>query len=218
MLDPKRKHPMVMPDGTVVTQVVHLKEVIDHPRIEVGEFSYHHNQETVDDYAAHLAPYLFTISLDRLVIGKFVQIAHGVRFITSSANHAMQGFSTYPFDNFLMTSETTADDIVSMFEKAGNRGDTVVGNDVWIGMDATVMPGVVIGDGAIIGSKSVVTADVEPYAIVAGNPARPIRKRFDKATIEALQTIRWWDWPIEKIEASMEVITGADLDALKALV
>ncbi len=208
---------MVMPDGTVVKQVVHLKEVIDHPRIEVGEFTYYHNFNEMEDYASYLAPYLFRISPDRLIIGKFVQMAHGVRFITNAANHEMRGFSTYPFWNFMMSAETKPDDISAIFQKCGNRGDTVVGNDVWIGMEATIMPGVTIGDGAIIGSKSVVTKDVEPYTIVGGNPARPIRKRFDDATVKTLQSLRWWDWPIETIEANIEVITGGDLTALKAL-
>lgn len=216
-LNPKRRYPMVMPDGTVINQVVHLKEVIDHPRIEVGEFSYYHNFEELDDYAGYIAPYLFPLSLDKLIIGKYVQMAHGVRFITNSANHDMNGFSTYPFWNFMMTSKTTGEDIVTMFHKSGNRGDTVIGNDVWIGMDATIMPGVVIGDGAIIGGKSVVTKNVEPYTIVGGNPAQPIRKRFDKEVIETLLMIRWWDWPLEKIEANIEIITGSDLGALRSL-
>lgn len=216
-LDPSKKHPMVMPDGTVIKQVVHLKEVIDHPRIEVGEFSYYHNFDELEDYAGCLAPYLFPLSLDRLVIGKFVQMAHGVRFITASANHDMSGFSTYPFWNFTMSPETTGEDIVAMFHKSGNRGDTVVGNDVWIGMDALIMPGVKIGDGAIIGSRAVVTKDVEPYTVVGGNPAQPIRRRFDDAIVDALLEIRWWEWPIQKIEANIEVITDCNLDALKNL-
>lgn len=216
-LDPTKKYPMAMPDGTVIKQTVHLREVIDHPRIEVGEFSYCHNFAELEDYAGFLAPYLFPLSLDRLVIGKFVQMAHGVRFITSSANHAMNGFSTYPFWNFMMTPETTGEDIVAMFHKSGNRGDTVVGNDVWIGMDAIIMPGVKIGDGAIIGAKSVVAKDVAPYTIVGGNPAREIRKRFDDEVIEALLAIRWWEWPIQKIEENLMIITGADIRALQAL-
>ncbi len=217
MLNPEKRHPMAMPDGTVVKQVVHLKAVIDHPRIEVGDFSSYHNFDILEDYAGYLAPYLFPLSPDRLIIGKFVQMAHGVRFITSSANHAMGGFSTYAFDNFMMGRETTREDIIAMIGKAGNRGDTVVGNDVWIGLDATIMPGVTIGDGAIIGSHAVVTADVAPYTIVAGNPARVVRKRFDDAVVDALLALRWWEWPAEKIEANIEVITGSDLDALLAL-
>ncbi len=217
LLNSTKKYPMRMPDGTEIKQVVHLKEVINHPRISVGEFSYYHNFDVLEDYASFLAPYLFALSLDRLIIGKFVQIAHGVRFITSSANHAMSGFSTYPFANFRMTSQTTSEEIVAMFEASKNRGDMVIGNDVWIGLDAILMPGVTIGDGAIIGAKSVVTHDVEPYTIVAGNPARMVKKRFDDETIKRLLKIQWWNWPIQTIEDHRDVITGNDIDALERL-
>jgi len=217
LLDSTKKYPMCMPDGTQIKQVVHLKEVIDHPRMSVGEFSYYHNFEVLEDYASFLAPYLFPLSLDRLIIGKFVQIAHGVRFITSSVNHAMSGFSTYPFSNFMMTPQTSSEDIVAMFEASKNRGDVIVGNDVWLRLEATVMPGVKIGDGAIIGAKSVVAHDVEPYTIVAGNPARVVKKRFDDVTIEKLLKIQWWNWPIEKIETYKDVIGGGDIDALEHL-
>jgi len=190
---------------------------LNHPKISVGDFSYYGGFEKVDDYAQLLAPYLFELSLDRLIIGKFVQIAHGVRFITSSANHAMQGFSTYPFSNFMMDGGTKREAIVAMFEASGNRGDTVVGNDVWIGMEATIMPGVTIGDGAIIGAKAVVTKDVAPYTVVGGNPAGTLRKRFSDATVAWLLALRWWEWPIERIEANIAVITGNDLEALEKL-
>jgi len=216
-LDPNAKHPMVMPDGSVIEQVVHLKEVINHPRISVGEFSYYSNFEKLEDYASFLAPYLFPLSLDRLIIGKFVQIAHGVRFISSSANHKMDGFSTYPFTNLRMDGATTSQDIVQMFQEAKNKGDTQIGNDVWIGMDSTIMAGLKIGDGAIIAAKSVVTKDVESYTIVAGNPAKVIRKRFDAKTIETLQNIKWWDWDIQKIEDNIDTITGCDIEALAKL-
>ncbi len=217
LLDSRKKHPMTLPDGTVIKQTVHLKEVINHPKIQVGEFSYYHNFDILEDYASYLAPYLFPLSKDSLIIGKFVQIAHGVRFITSSANHKMSGFSTYPFNTFMMTPQTTSEDITAMFEDAQNRGDTVVGNDVWIGMNAVIMPGVKIGDGAIIGANSVVTKNVEPYTVVGGNPATIIKKRFDEQTIDTLLNIKWWDWPIEKIEKNIDVITGNDLDALIGL-
>jgi len=217
LLDPTKKHPMVMPDGTVIRQVVHLNQVIDHPRIEIGEFSYYHNFEELEDYAGYLAPYLFPLSPEKLVIGKFVQMAHGVRIITSSANHNMNGFSTYPFNNFMMTSETTRDDILAMFDTPGKKGDTVIGNDVWIGMDATIMPGVTIGDGAIVSARSVVVKDVAPYTIVGGNPAKPLKKRFEDDVIAALLGVTWWDWPAEKIEANLDLIIGGDVDALLKL-
>lgn len=215
MLDPNKKYPMVMPDGAEIKQTVHLKTVIDHPRIEVGDFSYYHNFAILDDYAAYMAPYLFPLSPEKLVIGKFCQFAHGVRFITSSANHNMNGFSTYPFRNHMMTPQTTMADIVAMFNVPGRKGDTVIGNDVWMGMNAIVMPGVKIGDGAIVAAHAVVTRDVEPYTVVGGNPARPLKKRFDATTIDALLNLKWWDWPIEKIEAHVDALESADIGALQ---
>jgi virginiamycin A acetyltransferase len=114
----------------------------------------------------------------------------------------------------MMTPETTREEILSMFEIPGKKGDTTIGNDVWIGMEATIMPGVSIGDGAIISARSVVTKDVEPYAIVGGNPAKPIKKRYNDDTIDILLEIKWWNWPIKEIETSLELITGNDIDAL----
>lgn len=217
LLNRNEKYPMFMPDGTKIEQTVYLKEVLKHPRITVGEYSYYHNFEILQNYAEALAPYLFELSLDKLIIGKFVQIAHGVRFITSSANHKTSGFSTYPFMNFMMTSQTTREDIKEMFEEAPDKGDIVVGNDVWIGLEATIMPGVKIGDGAIIGAKSLVTRDVKPYTVVAGNPAKTIKKRFSKEEIDSLQKIQWWNWDIKTIEKNYRVITGNSIDELLVL-
>ena len=217
LLDASKKHPMAMPDGTVIPQVVHLNSVIDHPRIEVGDHSYYHNFSVLEDYAAAIAPYIFPLSPERLVIGKFVQIAHGARFITSSANHDMTGFSTYPFLNFMMTPETTEDDFREFFRVAADKGDTVIGNDVWIGMDAAVMPGVTIGDGAIVSARAVVVKDVAPYTIVGGNPAKLVKRRFSDEVTAALLDIRWWDWPIEVIEENLRLITGNDIEALRNL-
>ncbi|MEX2614884.1 MAG: CatB-related O-acetyltransferase [Alphaproteobacteria bacterium] len=217
MLDPTRKYPMVMPDGTVIKTVVHLNQVIDHPRMEIGDFSYFGHLEELEDYAAYLAPYLFPLSHEKLIIGKFCQIAHGARFVTSSANHDMTGFSTYPFNNFMMTPQTTTDDVLAMFDSPGAKGDTVVGNDVWIGAEAMILPGVRIGDGAIIGARAVVSRDVEPYTVVCGNPANTIRQRFDDETVRILRKVRWWDWPVERIEANIEAIANADIQRLGAV-
>lgn len=214
-MDPHKKYPMVMPDGTEIKTVVHLNQVIDHPKMEIGDFSYFGHFEVLDDYAAYLAPYLFPLSPEKLVMGKFCQIAHGVRFITSSANHFMGGFSTFPFNNFMMTPQTTMEDIQAMFQVSEKKGDTIIGNDVWIGMEAVIMPGVTIGDGAIIGSRSVVVKDVEPYTIVGGNPAKPLKKRFDEATIATLLKMQWWNWPVDKIEANLDAILGADIEKLR---
>lgn len=215
LLDASKKHPMVMPDGSVIEQVVHLKAVIDHPRIEVGDFSYYHDFQVRENYADVIAPYLFALSPEKLVIGRFAQIAHGVRFITSSANHDMSGFSTYPFGNFMMTEETTEAGVKDLFAVTATKGDTVIGNDVWIGMEAVIMPGVTVGDGAIVSARAVVVKDVEPYTIVGGNPARPVRKRFPDDLIAALLDIQWWHWPVAVIEENLNAITGADIEALR---
>lgn len=214
-LDASKTYPMVMPDGTEIKTVVHLNQVIDHPRIEIGDFTYYGALEPHEDYAALLAPYLFPPSPEKLVIGKFCQIAHGVRFITSSANHDMSGFSTYPFNNFTMDKKTSQEDIAALFNIPNRKGDTTIGNDVWIGTEALIMPGVSIGDGAIISARAVVTKDVEPYSIVGGNPAKLLKKRFDENTIQSLQTIKWWDWSATKIEDHIDQITSCDVQALK---
>lgn len=215
LLDPQKKYPMVMPDGTEIKTVVHLNQVVDHPRIEIGDFSYFGHFEVLPDYASYLAPYLFPLSPEKLIIGKFCQIAHGVRIITSSANHNMNGFSTFPFNNFMMTPETSVKEIEAMFQVPGRKGNTHIGNDVWIGMEAIIMPGVTIGDGAIIGARSVVVKDIEPYTIVGGNPAKAIKKRFSEETIEKLLELKWWDWDVEKIEQNLEAILSTNIDRLQ---
>jgi virginiamycin A acetyltransferase len=207
LLDKSIVNPITLPDGQVAYGTVYLKTFLDHPRIVVGDYSYASRFDTPEDWAQALAPYLFAASNEKLVIGKFCQFAHGTTFITSTANHPMTGFSTYPFKVF--KPETMMAYINLPFK------DTVVGNDVWIGHGATIMPGVTIGDGAIIATAAVVTRDVEPYSIVGGNPARVIRKRFPDDVIAELLRVRWWDWEIERIEANLAAIEGNDIEALK---
>jgi virginiamycin A acetyltransferase len=200
--------PITSPDGTVIGNTVYLRNVIDHPRIEVGDYSYASDFNSPNDWAGTLAPFLFPFSREKLVIGRFVQIAHGVRFITSSANHPMDGFTTYPF---------------RIFDLAGTGGypdlpfkDTVIGHDVWIGHGGLVMPGVTIGPGAIIAAGAVVTRDVAPYTIVGGNPAVPLRQRFSDHVISALLELSWWNWDPEKIERNIAALEKADLAALRS--
>lgn len=210
LLDASRRHPVSAPDGTVITNVVHLAQVIDHPNIRVGDYSYYNDFEPVEDYAARLAPYLYPGAPERLEIGRFVQIAHGVRIITSSANHPMDGFSTYPFAIF--KPET-------MGVYAGKMRDprpTIIGHDVWLGHGAVVMPGVTIGHGVIVAAGAVVTRDVPPYSIVGGNPAALIRPRFQPDVVERLIALAWWDRDLVWIKANLDAITGADIDALEA--
>lgn len=208
LLDKTAAHPITLADGTLVKNTVHLNRVIDHARIEAGDYSYYSSFDGPEDVASAIAPYLFPFSKEKLMIGRFVALAHGVKFITSSANHRMDGFSSYPFRIF--KPETMAD-YADLPVK-----DTVIGHDVWIGYGALIMPGVVIGSGSIIAAGSVVTRDVAPYSIVGGNPATLIRRRFPDEVIDALLGLAWWDWPIERIEASLAAIEGGDVAALKS--
>ncbi|WP_434614903.1 CatB-related O-acetyltransferase [Tabrizicola sp. M-4] len=203
-------HPLTFPDGSVHRDMVHLARVIDHPNITVGDYSYANDFDppAPGGWAARLAPYLYPGAPERLVIGRFCQIAHGVRFITASANHAMGGISTYPFGVFDPGTLAAFRDGFSALP------DTVVGHDVWIGHGAMILPGARIGSGAIIGAGAVVAGEVAPYAIVAGNPARVIRARFDAGEVERLLHIRWWDWEPARIKVALPALLGADLAAL----
>ena len=149
---------------------------------------------------------------DKLVIGKFCAIATGVQFIMNGANHKIAGFSTFPFFIFGNGWEESTPQPGDLPYK----GDTVIGNDVWFGYQALIMPGVKIGNGAIISSRAVVTSDVPAYAIVGGNPAKLIKKRFSDETILALEKLAWWDWSPEKITRNLNAITSANIDALSA--
>ena len=188
-----------------------LKNLVTRPNIVVGDYSYYDDPLGPERFEDACVLHHYDFIGDRLVIGKFCAIAAGVQFIMNGANHAMTGFSTFPFNIF---GEAWRKGFDFATIQAGFRGDTVVGNDVWIGMDAMLMPGVRIGDGAIVAARSVVAKDVPPYTIVAGNPARTVRQRFDDGTVARLLSIAWWNWPIEKITRNLDAIRGADLDAL----
>ena len=205
---PDTLHPIILPDGTPHRGTVFLKPAIDHPRMEIGDFSYASAHTPPPDWAFHLAPYLYPHSPERLIIGKFCQIADGVTFITASANHRYDGFSSFPFAIFL-----DMDPNRPSMPDAGP--DTVIGHDVWFGQGAKILPGARIGSGAIIGAGAVVSGEVAPYSIVTGNPATCRRRRFDEATIDRLLEIAWWDWPIDQIIAQEAAICGGDLTALE---
>lgn len=206
LLDADATHPITLPDGTVYRDTVYLKNVVDHPRMEIGDFSYYTHSGKPEETAQILAPYLFRGSRERLVIGKFVQIARGSYFITSSANHPMTGFTAYPFRIFKPETFGYKDLPVR---------DTIVGHDVWIGHNAAIMPGVHVGAGAIVAAASVVARNVPPYAVVGGNPASIIRMRYPKEIIAELLDLAWWNWPIDKIEANLPALESGDLTALK---
>lgn len=205
-------HPMRFPDGRENPSLVHLRAVIDHPNITVGPHAYANDFDppAAGGWAARLAPYLYPGAPERLVIGPFCQIAHGARFITASANHPMAGFTTYPFAIF---DPATLPLILGQLSSLPN---TVIGPDCWIGHGALVMPGARLGPGEIVGAGAVVTGEVAPYSIVAGNPARPIRLRYDPGTIDRLLRLAWWDWPPDRIEAALPALLSTDISALEA--
>ncbi|CAN0100500.1 unnamed protein product, partial [Chrysoparadoxa australica] len=176
-----------------------------HPRFEVGDFTYASDFDPPDDWAGRLAPYLFPFSQEKLTIGKYGQIANGVRFIGSSANHATDGISTFPFAVF---------DPETMLGFQPDTRDTTVGHDVWIGYGALILPGATIGNGVIVGAGSVVRGTVPDYAIVTGNPAQIVRLRFTPDEIALLNALRWWDWPPENVSAARPVLEAGDVAAL----
>lgn len=193
---------------TGVTRTAYLKNIIKNPQILVGDYTYYDDPDDVHNFERNVL-YLFDFMKDKLVIGKFCQIATGVRFIMNGSNHAMGGISTYPFQVF--GGEWAEKDPM----KVTSKGDTIIGNDVWIGNSATIMQGIKIGDGAIIGTNSLVTKNVAPYTIVGGNPAKEIRQRFDDDIIQFLLQLQWWNWPVSKITEHLNLIINGDIDGLR---
>ena len=185
--------------------VTYVKPTITNPNIIVGEFTYFSDT----DFEKHVMHH-YEFNGDKLIIGKFCQIAAGVQFVMNGANHQMNAVSTYPFYIF-----EGWDAEIPPLSEMPIKGDTVIGNDVWIGQNATILAGVHIGDGAIIGLNSVVGSDVPPYTIVAGNPAKPIRKRFDDELIELLEQLQWWNKPVEEINRLIPLLTCSDLNKVK---
>lgn len=203
---PFDKHPM-----RGFPQVCFVKNTVTNPNIVIGDYTYYDDPEDSEGFERNVL-YHFPFIGDRLVIGKFCAIARGVKFVMNGANHKLSGISTYPFQIFGNGWEKVT-------PRPGDlpyKGDTVVGNDVWLGYDALVLPGVKIGNGAIVATRAVVASDVPAYAIVAGNPARPVRTRFPADGVAELEAIAWWDWPVEKITRHLEIIVSGDVAALRA--
>ena len=193
--------------------IVYLKNVVSSPNIKVGDYTiYNDFVHDPRDFEKNNVLYHYPINGDRLIIGKFCSIACGVKFLFTSGNHTLRSLSTYTFPVFFEQWGLDARNICGAWD---NKGDIVIGNDVWIGYEAVIMSGVTVGDGAIIGTRAVVTKDVPPYTIVGGVPAKPIRRRFEDAVIERLESLRWWDWDCEKIRRSIPAIQSGDLAALE---
>lgn len=203
------------PDPTTVYPLAHynrlcfLKNIIKNPNIIVGDYTYYDDFEAVENFEKNVK-YHFDFTGDQLIIGKFCMIASDVQFIMNGANHLTDAVSTYPFAIFGNGWQGAMDG-----KSYPTKGNIVIGNDVWLGYRATIMAGVTIGDGAIIGSHSVVTKDVPPYTIVGGNPAKEIRARFVPEVITQLLEMQWWNWDIEKITRNVHLITSNDIGALQ---
>lgn len=205
--NPNDPHPM-----KGFPQVCFIKNTVKNPNIVVGDYTYYDDPEDSAGFERNVL-YHFPFIGDKLIIGRFCAIARGVRFIMNGANHQVDGISTYPFFIFGNGWET----VTPTPGKLPYKGDTIVGNDVWIGYQALVMPGVRIGDGAIVAAGAVVTADVPPYTIVGGNPARPVKKRFSEDQIGRLLEIAWWDWPIDLVTQHLPLIVEGNVEALAAV-
>lgn len=205
--DPNAVYP-----NEAIKRVCFIKNTVTRPNIIVGDYTYYDDPghpERFEDHVTHHYEFLG----DRLVIGKFCAIAKGVEFIMNGANHRMNSVTTYPFNIMANGWEKATPALVDLPFK----GDTVVGNDVWIGQNVTVLPGINIGDGAIIAANAVVTRDIPAYHIAGGNPARILRARFDEALIAYLLKLKWWDWPAQKIFDHLDVLCSADLEQIKNL-
>ncbi|MCC0636194.1 MULTISPECIES: CatB-related O-acetyltransferase [unclassified Clostridioides] len=193
-------------------QTIYLKNVITRDNIKVGDYTiYNDFYNDPRDFEKNNVLYQYPINNDKLIIGKFCSIACNVKFLMTSGNHTMKSLSTYTFPIFYEEWDLDINHITDAWD---NKGDIVIGNDVWIGYDAVIMPGVKIGDGAIIGTRAVVTNNVPPYSIVGGIPAKIIKKRFNDDIISKLLKIKWWDWSYEKIQSSIQHIQSGAIDRL----
>ena len=194
-------------------ETVYLKNIVDNSNIEIGDYTiYNDFVHDLREFQKNNVLYHYPINKDRLIIGKFCSIACGAKFLFNSANHKMASLSTYTFPLFFEEWGLEKENVAQAWDQ---KGDIIIGNDVWIGYEAVILSGVTIGDGAVIGCRAVVTKDVPPYTIVGGVPAKPIRKRFNEETIKELQKIKWWDWPEEKIAGKIPAIQAGDLKELR---
>lgn len=208
MADSKKLYPR-----TGDKQTIYLKNAITDPSIQVGDYTMYN--DFVNDptgFEKNNVLYHYPINHDRLIIGRFCSIGCGAKFLFNSANHTVSSLSTYPFPLFFEEWELEKKNVTDSWD---NKGDIIIGNDVWIGYEAVIMAGVTIGDGAIIGACAVVTRDVSPYTIVGGIPAKSIRKRYSEETIDLLTELKWWDWPEERIAKNIKAIQNGRLDQLK---
>lgn len=197
-----------------IRTVCYIQNLPPRPNVDIGDYTYYSDNSNPPEHFYDRILHHYDFLGDRLVIGKFCAIAEGVTFIMNGANHRMEGMTTYPFNIFGGEWER----VTPTLDQLPFKGDTVLGNDVWLGQNVTIMPGVTVGDGAIVASNSTVTRNIEPYVIVGGNPAKPIKKRFDDKTIELLLELKWWDQDEEWLDTHLEqLVSTYDLQTLKEL-
>ena len=206
-------NPNVVFPNPKIPSLCFIKNVVKNPNIIVGEYTYYDDINGAENFESHVTHHYDFIG-DKLIIGKFCAIAKGIEFIMNGANHRINSITTYPFNIMGNGWEKSA----PYLSELKLKGDTIVGNDVWIGQNVTVLPAVHIGDGAIIGANSVVAKDIPPYSVAVGNPCEVKRKRFDEDLIEYLLKIKWWDWNAEKIFKNMEALCSGDLSKIKNIV
>lgn len=188
-----------------------LKDYITKSNIEIGDYTIYHDFCNPYDFERNNVLYHYSSNNDKLKIGKFCSIANGAKFIMNGANHTMKSFTNYPFP--VLKNELNID--FEYTEAWDNKGDIIIGNDVWIGFEAIIYAGVKIGDGAVIASRAVVSKDVEAFTIVGGIPAKYIKQRFSDEVCELLTKLQWWDWNIEKIKANAKFLVNGDFETLK---
>ena len=193
-----------------ISSICYIKNVIKNPNIIVGDYTYYSDIDGAENFKRHVTHHYDFIG-DKLIIGKFCQIASGIEFIMNGANHYMNGISTYPFYIFGKGWEK----VTPKNNSLPIKGDTIIGNDVWIGQNVTILPGVNISDGAIIGANSVVAKDIPAYCIAVGNPCTVKKKRFSDEDIQYLQSIKWWDWDIQKIFENLEILSGGNIEEIR---
>ncbi|WP_010095854.1 Vat family streptogramin A O-acetyltransferase [Ornithinibacillus scapharcae] len=205
-------NPNAIYPNEAIKSICFIKNVVTNPNIIVGDFTYYDDVNGPERFEERVTHHYEFIG-DKLIIGKFCAIARGIEFVMNGANHRMNSVTTYPF-NIMGSGWEKA---TPSLDDLPLKGDTVIGNDVWIGQNVTVMPGVHIGDGAIIAANSVVVKDIPPYHIAGGNPCKVIKKRFDDELIIYLVAIKWWDWPAQKIFENLEILCSGDLTKIREI-
>lgn len=208
-MDAKELHPYKN-----LKNICYINNIIKNPNILIGDYTYYDCEKNAEDFENDCVLYHYKEFGDKLIIGKFCSIGENVKFMMNAANHNLNSITTYPFTAIIGTETGVNEKHLS---ELPNKGDTIIGNDVWIGMNSLIMPGVHIGDGAIIGANSVVAKNVEPYTIVAGNPIKEIRKRFSEEEVKILLRVKWWNWNIEKIMKNIDIILGNDVTKLSEI-